>query len=466
MIVTDDFIELHRRFALKEQLIDFFSLERYQEPFYFSTAAKQIINAGNRAGKTEIVAMKIVDIITHRHPTIHREGPVKVRVVGNIMRENVKRVIVDKLRKFIPSYALRGKSFDDSWNKLDGVIYLYEGSTIQLMSNDQPISAHRGEALDIVWFDEQPPAAIVDENLARLGDKDGIAIFSLTPEEGATFLHKRYTSRAKPGTNIEFFEFEMLKNPHINREYQVRELALLPDRKRRIKIFGDIINMEGLIFDEFDPKIHVVRPFMPPDGWQLFLGIDSGWSNPTAVTFWAIGPKHEIFQIDERYVTHETIEQTGEALRRTVDQKYGHLDFRFAVFDARSGRQTSRQTGVSDYQKFVRAFGKGPVYLSDCGRGAVENRNDSMHALLLPDYEHRWARYRVTSNCRNTIREFGLYCRDDKVDNDRNKSEKPKDKDNHSMDANGILAEKRPMWRQIAYPELRLRSQYRRGGII
>ncbi len=466
MLVCPEIVEVVRRYKLKEQMSDFFCLEHYQEPFYFSIAKMQILHAGNRAGKTKVAAKKVCDIATHRHPTIKREGPQQVRVMAESFKL-MKKTVLPLVREFIPRHWLLTGDWDTSFHMQDGILYLRDGGTFQFMTYEQKVEAFRGVPLDIVWNDEQGPVDIFDENLSRLGDKSGFCINTLTPEKGANYLHKRYTCRAHPGTSIEFFQFHVLQNPYIDREFQIRSLALMPPKKFRIKLYGDVVSLEGIIFEEFDPRVHVIRPFKIPEGWQIFIGVDLGWRNPTAVTYWVISPANEVFQVEERYNTHELITTTGEEVRKTLTTKYAHLDFRFGVIDSRSARATSRQTGETDYRKFMRALGMGPIYMSSCANDAILNRNDCMHALLMVNPETKKSQYKVFSSCKNTIFEFGEYTtRPDDLDNEKNKKEMPMDKDDHIMSANGILAERKPMFREFDLTPVRLHSPYRRGGIV
>lgn len=466
MLVCPEIIEATRRLKGKEQMSDFFALERYQEPFYFSAARMQILHAGNRAGKTKVAAKKVCDIATHRHPTIKREGPQQIRVNSESLKV-AKKTVIPLIKEFVPKHWLLTGDWDTSFRVQDGILYLRDGGTFQFMTYEQKVEAFRGVPLDVVWNDEQGPVDIFDENMSRLGDKSGMCINTLTPEKGANYLHKRYTCRARKGSDIEYFQFDVLQNPYIDREYQVRQLALMPEKKFRIKLYGDVVSLEGLIFEEFDPRIHVIKPFVVPEGWQLFIGVDLGWRNPTAVTFWAISPNQEVYNIYEMYKTKELITQTGERARDIILNKYPQLDFRFGVIDARSARQTSRQTGETDYRKFTQAFGLGPVYMSSCSRDAILNRNDCMHELLMISPETNKSRYQVFSNCRNAIFEFGEYStKPDNLDSDKNKKEMPADKNDHLMDANGILAERKPTFRMLDMSSIYLSSPHRRGGIV
>jgi len=469
MLVGPEISEIYRRLKCKEQLGDFFALEEYQKEFYHSTAGTQIAQGGNRCGKTEIAAKKIVDIMTHRHPTIFRPGPQRVRVIGNVMKESVKQVIVEKLRMFLPLQYLAGKSFEDAWNKQDGLIRLKDGGIIQLMSNEQDVRAHRGEALDIVWNDEQGPRNIFDENRARLGDKRGLHLITLTPEEGSTYIHREYCTRARKGSSIELFYFNTLKNPHIDRIYQIQQLAPLKianEQKFRIKLFGDVVNLEGAVFPEFIHRVHVINPFMLEGNWQLFMGVDFGLNNPSAIIFWVINEKNEIFQVDEIYRSGKTVTEIGEMAKELYERKYKKIPLRYVVVDPNSGAQRSKQTKIKTMKKFRDAFKYGPVFMGKRGTGVLEEGIDALHDLLMPNQEQNWARLRIFRSCFQTVKEYEDYCFAERRDSELNNQSKPKDANNHAIDASRYIAERYPKYAVIAQPQVIRQAQYDRGGIL
>jgi phage terminase large subunit-like protein len=468
MQICVEIAEIYRRLKGEEQLRDFFTLERYQEPFYFSKAKIQIVHCGNRGGKTRVAAKKFCDIMTHSHPTIKRDGPQQGRVVAESFKI-MKKAILPLLMEFIPRTWLSNGSFEDSFNRQDGIIYLRDGGTIQLMSYEQKVDAFRSVPLDIIWNDEQGPAEIFDENMSRLGDKKGICINTLTPEKGANFLHQRYTCRAKSGSDIELFLFNVLQNPYIDREYQIRSLALMTPRKLKIKLYGDVISMHGLVYEEFDKRTHCIAPFKIPNKWQLFVGVDLGWYNPTAILYIACSPLNELFIVEEQYEVHELITTTAEKIKKTIEEKYNNLTFRFIAIDARSANQTARQTGESDLQKFVKTFNIGPVLTSSCKSNSIIHRVNCVHELLLVNPETKQSRLKVFKNCLNTINEFGLYClKENKLDSDGNIDEKPLDKNDHCMSALSFIAERNVKFANYnrRFQSIELHSPYRCGGII
>jgi len=43
-----------------------------------------------------------------------------------------------------------------------------------------------------------------------------------------------------------------------------------------------------LVFEQYNPDVHVILPFTPPDHWPRWLLFDPGWTNPAALTWVAV----------------------------------------------------------------------------------------------------------------------------------------------------------------------------------
>lgn len=64
---------------------------------------------------------------------------------------------------------------------------------------------------------------------------------------------------------------------------------------------GDWDVFGGQVFEEFDERIHYIDPFPVPGHWQRIIGLDHGWTNPTAVEWAAIDEEGNWFFYDEHY---------------------------------------------------------------------------------------------------------------------------------------------------------------------
>lgn len=73
---------------------------------------------------------------------------------------------------------------------------------------------------------------------------------------------------------------------------------------------GQWVAAEGVIFDEFDPAVHVLNRM--PAGWAhwpRYWSVDFGFTNPTVIQFWAEDPDGRLYLYRELYRTRRTIDE-------------------------------------------------------------------------------------------------------------------------------------------------------------
>jgi hypothetical protein len=79
---------------------------------------------------------------------------------------------------------------------------------------------------------------------------------------------------------------------------------------QRVRFYeGRWVAASGEVFPEFDPDLHVIDDFDPPEDWAQCLGFDPGYSHPTAVLWFALAPDGGIFIYDEIHAAGRSLEQ-------------------------------------------------------------------------------------------------------------------------------------------------------------
>jgi hypothetical protein len=100
---------------------------------------------------------------------------------------------------------------------------------------------------------------------------------------------------------------------------------------------GDWDSADGLAFDEFDRKVHVIEPFQLPDSWYRFRAADWGFKTKAACLWFAINPEGTIYVYREFIAGGQTprgamhAKDFGAALKAIEDSlgekvRYGILD--------------------------------------------------------------------------------------------------------------------------------------------
>ena len=78
------------------------------------------------------------------------------------------------------------------------------------------------------------------------------------------------------------------------------ELRSKPENVRKMLLDGRWDVVEGAFFTEWDPNVHIIRPFNPPENWHRVMGADWG-PGPLLLPGLAFNPNGEIFVYRELY---------------------------------------------------------------------------------------------------------------------------------------------------------------------
>jgi len=90
-------------------------------------------------------------------------------------------------------------------------------------------------------------------------------------------------------------------------EDYIPTLEKLPDRIKRVHLYGSDDYAEGLVWPEFDPEIHTCQSYEIPSEWKESIGLDHGHDHPTAVLFGAINYDGKIIIYDEHFEAGQLI---------------------------------------------------------------------------------------------------------------------------------------------------------------
>ena len=71
---------------------------------------------------------------------------------------------------------------------------------------------------------------------------------------------------------------------------------------------------EGLVYDNYDPAIHVVEPFDIPEDWRKIRVIDFGYTNPFVCQWWAIDHDGRMYLYREIYETKTLVEDQAKRI--------------------------------------------------------------------------------------------------------------------------------------------------------
>ena len=258
-----------------------------QRSFLLSPATERWLFGGNRSGKTEV---GVVDCLwfalgIHEVRSLIRKPPVYIRYCAPSYEDNLKRIILKKFRAFVPRHELLGGRFDTAWSEKEKTLYFTNGTTINFKSFEQDVDKFAGDDLDAVYVDEHGAEKYYYENKARLVDRAGYYVNTMTPEGGSITWEKRHIrSRTE---DIYTDRFSIYGNPHLS-EAGIKEIedTIVDESLRDVKLEGKFASLSGLLYPNYDQKIHrIPAQELPVKGYRVFA-IDPHLKKPSAM-LWA-----------------------------------------------------------------------------------------------------------------------------------------------------------------------------------
>lgn len=167
-----------------------------------------------------------------------------------------------------------------------------------------------GQAVDVVWLDEEPPREIYSQAVTRTLNKKGMVYMTFTPESGMTETVAQFMNDLKSGQSLtnatwddarEDVKTVIKKQPgHLNEEVMEQVLAAIPPHEREMRKFGRPSIGSGLVFPVNEEKVRC-EPFTIPDHWPRIAGMDLGWDHPTALVWIAWDRDEDCIYVYDAY---------------------------------------------------------------------------------------------------------------------------------------------------------------------
>lgn len=317
-----------------------------QRSFHAADTKLRIITGGNRSGKTTVGVLDDIIQVTPRelvperfHKWKRYDCPCYVRIV-NPSSKLQRTVIVPKLREWLPVALLRDGSFDRSYSNQDASVQLQCGCRIDLLSYEQELNKHGGAAMHRVHYDEEPPEDIREEGFMRIADFNGDEIFTMTPQEGLTWMYDDLILRADEIPDQIFHTTaSMLDNPYLPQEARDRVLAMYADSPTAAaRIYGEWVHFAGMVFPAWR-DCEVDQTIEP--GWlgsqDIYVGLDPGirWTGLVWAAFDEVNAMHvfDSVKLEDATVT-DVVRKIHE-----VNDKWGGIYPRYVIDPAGRSRE-------------------------------------------------------------------------------------------------------------------------------
>lgn len=296
-----------------------------QREFHDMGAAKieRLFMAGNQLGKTFSGAAEAAMHLTGDYPGWWKgrrwNRGVRMWIGGessNVVRDTSQKLLLGDLAAdrrnlgtgLIPKAAFDG---DPNWSRgvdsgVDNVTVRHKSggrSTLLFKSYEQGRTKWQGDTIDLVWFDEEPPADIYSEGTTRLTATGGMAYMTFTPLKGMSTIVKRFLH--SPSSDMGVVRMRMADAPHMTPEMMRVALARYPEHERATRADGEVMAGEGRVFHVAESLI-ACDPFAIPSYWKHVIGLDLGHgsseqAHPTAAVWMAVDPDMDVYYVYGTY---------------------------------------------------------------------------------------------------------------------------------------------------------------------
>lgn len=213
------------------------------------------------------------------------------------------------------------------------------------------------------------------------------------------------------------------QNTFLDPEFQIRISRGKPDWWVARYIHGSFDYAEGMVYPNFSKTI--VDPFLIPQHWKRLFSVDFGLRDPTVMLAGAVDPdENTLYIYDEYYKAESPINENAKAMKAMLDQVPPGLIYGQVIADPSGSKRSgaTRRSYFNHYAEYGLWFQEG---------------NNNIEAGIAKVYTYlSLNRLKIFSNCINTIKEGRAYkYKDNELDQQKNRGEKPVDANNHAMDA-------------------------------
>lgn len=410
-----------------------------QIQFHSAQTNGRLYIGGNRSGKTTGGVVEDLWWATRRHPycRIPEDTQIRVRAIGSDFTSGVEQILLPQFKRWVVPSDLVNGSWEHSWHKVDRKLTLANGSFIEFKSYDQELVKHAGTSRHVVHFDEEPPKDVFTENLLRLLDVGGRWHMTMTPVDGMTWVYDDLYEAGIKGekNNLTVVTVDMDDNPYLSETEKEIVLGFLDADERKARKEGKFVERSGLIFKGFEEK-HILRGYesgiwQVPVGWRVYMSVDHGFANPTAILWHAVSPANDVVTFHEYYQTQAIIKDHVAYIKDFEARN------RIKVY-MRTGDPAMKQKNGVTGTSILQEYASGGIFLAlESVPRSVSIGLDKMTSYLRDS--PRGAPFWRVSNCPNLIRELKRYhfkrVVSSKTRLNNNSPEEPQKKDDHAIDS-------------------------------
>lgn len=223
-----------------------------------------------------------------------------------------------------------------------------------------------------------------------LSDFQGFCIFISTPQ-GKDYFWELFMKGQRKQDEFESWQFKTSDNPHIQRSEIKAAQDTLNDRYFRQEYEASFEDYTGLIWPEFDQKIHVIDPIVLPGHYERIAALDPAVMGTTASLAAYVDEDGGLFISEEYYEQNKRASEVAEVIKDRADTWY---------CDPAGNKKTENRKGVM--------FSLFDEY-AEHGMHMQSAQNDVTAGINRVAEYFKTGKIKVFRNCTNLIRELERY---------------------------------------------------------
>ncbi len=322
------------------------------------------------------------------------------------LKRNVTTPLLEMLRGFgmTASEKVSKNYIDLSFLGKTNRFYLFGGK------DEASAALIQGITLSGILLDEVAlmPRSFVEQALARCSVTGSKLWFNCNPEHPYHWFYREWILKASE-KNACYFHFTMEDNPSLSKKIRKRYETMYSGVFYDRFILGKWTAGTGLVYPMFDKERHVV-PY-PPECEEFVVSCDYGTVNPSSFGLWGKSGGRW-FRVGEYYYNSRE-----KGLLRTDEEHYQALE---ALCAGKSIKTVIVDPSAASFIECIKRHGKFSV---------IQAKNDVISGIRRVSELLRQGKLLFSPECKDTVREFSLYCWDCRAGSDA-----PVKENDHAMD--------------------------------
>ena len=268
----------------------------------------------------------------------------------------------------------------------------------------------QGMTLSGVFLDEAAlmPRSFVEQALARCSVNGSKMWFNCNPDNPAHWFYNEWIKKAEEKKAL-YVHFTMDDNPSLSESLKDRYKRLYSGAFYDRFVLGRWTASQGVVYPMFSEKQHVYSGDVECE--RFVISCDYGTVNPSSFGLWGLS-SGVWYRLKEYYYSSKR-----EGVSRTDEEHYAALE------ELAGGRKIEKvivDPSAASFIECIRRHGRFRV---------VKAENDVITGIRNVSTALRENRLRFNESCKDIIREFRLYCWNEKAGMDA-----PIKENDHAMD--------------------------------